>query len=450
MKHLINYCIALSSIIGFLTTFLSIVLLVLFLNLFVENNIVQSLPTKQCNIEICDQPIVKDQNLKVELVSDELTAPTNMAFLDNNDALILERYGGKVVRMINDTIQSEPLLEVNVSNGPERGLLGITVSKQESKSGDGQTLYVFLYYTETESKGGDVLGNRLYRYELVGNKLINPKLLLNLPTTPGPNHNGGSIAIGPDNNVYLTIGDLDNATGKPHVNTIIQNVKSGEAPNGSGGILRISQDGDVVAGDIIGNTYPLNLYYGYGIRNSFGIGFDPITGKLWDTENGPNYGDEINLVEPGFNSGWKKVQGIWQLRGSNIGKELDDNPEGLVNFGGKGKYSLPEFIWKGRYGPTALKFLDSNKLGKKYENDLFIGDVHNGNIYHFELNKDRTAFALAGLLSDKIANNTEELNDIIFAKGFGNITDIEVGGEGYLYILSYVHRSSYRIVPIGS
>ena len=54
---------------------------------------------------------------------------------------------------------------------------------------------------------------------------------------------------------------------------------------------------------ILGNTYPLNLYYAYGIRNSFGMDFDPVTGKLWDTENGPDYGDEINLVEPGFNSG---------------------------------------------------------------------------------------------------------------------------------------------------
>jgi glucose/arabinose dehydrogenase len=59
-------------------------------------------------------------------------------------------------------------------------------------------------------------------------------------------------------------------------------------------------------GGIIGE-YPLNLYYAYGIRNSFGINFDPITSNLWDTENGPGYGDEINLVEPGFNSGWVQV-----------------------------------------------------------------------------------------------------------------------------------------------
>ncbi len=60
----------------------------------------------------------------------------------------------------------------------------------------------------------------------------------------------------------------------------------------------------------LGDREPLNLYYSYRLRNSFGIDFDPITGKLWDTENGEDFGDEINLVEPVFNSGWNKAQGI--------------------------------------------------------------------------------------------------------------------------------------------
>jgi glucose/arabinose dehydrogenase len=221
----------------------------------------------------------------------------------------------------------------------------------------------------------------------------------------------------------------------------------GDEPIGSGGILRITQNGDPVADGIIGTTYPLNLYYGYGLRNSFGIDFDPISGKLWDTENGPNYGDEINLVEPGFNGGWKKVQGVWYLKGSNIGKESNKSPEGLVDFDGKGKYSSPEFTWKGRFGPTALKFLESNKLGEQYENDLFVGDIHNGTLYRFELNKDRSGLLLQGALTDMVANTTGELEKIVIGQGFGGITDLEIGQDGYLYVLSYVHRSIYRIVP---
>ena len=81
---------------------------------------------------------------------------------------------------------------------------------------------------------------------------------------------------------------------------IIQNSKV----DGRAGILVVSQDGKPVGKGILGNSFPLNLYYAYGIRNSFGIDWDPITGYLWDSENGPHFGDELNLVEPGFNSGW--------------------------------------------------------------------------------------------------------------------------------------------------
>ena len=95
---------------------------------------------------------------------------------------------------------------------------------------------------------------------------------------------------------------------------------------------------------ILGDKEPLNKYYAYGIRNIFGIGFDPVTGKLWDTENGPDFGDEINLVEPGFNSGWRMVQGIWTIaEGEKKAGLASENPDNLVDFNGKGKYSTPEF-----------------------------------------------------------------------------------------------------------
>jgi hypothetical protein len=130
-----------------------------------------------------------------------------------------------------------------------------------------------------------------------------------------------------------------------------------------------------------------------GIWNSFGIDFDPITGKLWDTENGVIFGDEINLVEPGFNSGWNKIDGIW-LRGYPIEDTEDrvatNQTKGLlVDFNGKGKYSSPEFTWFNDVGPTAIRFFNSDKLGNRYQDDIFVGDIMNGNIYHFELNKER-------------------------------------------------------------
>jgi glucose/arabinose dehydrogenase len=166
--------------------------------------------------------------------------------------------------------------------------------------------------------------------------------------------------------------------------------------------------------------------------------FDPVTGNLWDTENGPDYGDEINLVEPGFNSGWNRVQGIWEDNGGSLGM-IVKNTRGediFVDFNGRGKYSNPEFTWAASIGPTALKFLDSDKLGKEYENDMFVGDFHSGNIYHFDLVKNRKALSLEGLLQDKMANTGDEIKTTLSGQGFGGVTDIEVGPDGYLYVLA--------------
>lgn len=426
--------------------FIFIILLILVLNLIPLDNLLAVLTTINHNQNFTSaQPIVTDNSLKVELVYSGPQPLTSIAFLNNSDIVVLEKYTGKVQRIAND-VSLQELLDVNVTTLDERGMLGVAISKNAHGGA-----YVFLYYTESKTPNGEPLGNRLYRYELINNKLVNPKLLLDLPALPGPYHNGGAITIGPDNNIYIPVGDLDNTEDKERPNTKAQNIERGEDPNGSGGILRVTKSGNVVGKGILGETYPLDLYYAYGIRNSFGIDFDPISGNLWDTENGPNFGDEINLVEPGFNSGWLQVQGIWEKVEGNIGNVSADPQKNLVDFNGKGKYSAPEFIWKNRHGPTALKFLDSAKLGEEYENDLFVGDVHRGNIYHFELNKKRTELSLDGLLQDKIADNDNELKGKIFARGFyGGISDLEVGPDGYLYVVSGIWNNIgkiYRIVP---
>jgi aldose sugar dehydrogenase len=194
--------------------------------------------------------------------------------------------------------------------------------------------------------------------------------------------------------------------------------------------LTMTQDGEIAhKHGILGDSSPLNLYYAYGIRNSFGMDFDPLSGKLWDSENGANNGDEINLVAPGFNSGSNKVQGLSSMQESFSKSELE-------TFDGKGDYSEPEFTWNRTVGVTALKFLNSEKLGKQYENDMFVGDFHNGYLYRFDLNNKRTALALTGHLNDKIASENDNFQEILFGKGFGGVTDIKVGPDGYLYVLS--------------
>jgi glucose/arabinose dehydrogenase len=136
----------------------------------------------------------------------------------------------------------------------------------------------------------------------------------------------------------------------------------------------------------------------------------------------------------------------------NIRKVILEQPPDLVTFGGKGVYRAPEFVSYIPIAPTALKFLNSDKLGKQYESTMFMGDVDTGRLYNFKLNGDRTALALDGPLADKkIANTPEELQEggAVLGQGFGVITDIQVNPDGYLYILT-LQGSLYRIVPSSS
>jgi glucose/arabinose dehydrogenase len=421
-------------------------------------------------------PTVYDSGLRIELVEDGFNFPTTMEFLGPDDFLILEKDTGLVKRVINGKTLETPLLQIEVSKKDERGLLGVAISERKTPDpADGTQLnnnditrYVFLYAVQCEGKGkSENCENRIYRYELdnKNNLLINPKMLLAIPSFPESSHVGGIVKVGPDGNLYLTVGNFQRTVPINLYESKSQNYETGHDFDGRGGILRITQDGEPVNEVILGNEYPLNLYYAYGIRNSFGMDFDPLTGKLWDTENGPYFADEINLVEPGFNSGAEKIFGIWHSDGMGNKLKLDessktydiveaDKPSDLL-YVGKGYYSPPKFIWDKTVAPTALVFYQFNSLGNQYENDIFVGSADGGRIFNFNLNDQRDGLLLNGPLSDKIANNKEEYQDILFADGFSYITDIKIDpGSGNMYIITGSKASKtekfgevYRIMP---
>jgi glucose/arabinose dehydrogenase len=374
------------------------------------------------------QPQISDPQLKIDVVAKDLNSPTSMAFLNTTDILVLEK-DGNVRRVTNGILQEKPVLHLQVQTGSERGLLGIAVKDKD----------VFLYLTESSGTDNSIR-NRVYQYQWNGDQLTNPVLVQDLPGLPGPNHDGGKILIGPAPNetgqyLYVVIGNL-NHNGK------LQNFKDGPDPDDTGVIFRVHpNNGSAPKGNPFPNDSTTSRYWAYGIRNSFGLAIDPITHTLWDTENGPDQYDEINIVSPGFNSGWQTVMGPI----SREGKSQED----LFQLPGS-HYSDPLLSWKIPPALTGIEFLNSSKLGTKYTNNIFVGDYNGGNLYFFQMNDNRNGLKLdkfGSALSDKVVDNNQEFSSIIFGTGFGGITDIKTGPDGFLYIVSIGDGAIYRIIP---
>ena len=385
------------------------------------------------------QPSINEPSLTAELVLDGLSSPTSIAFLDENNILLLEKEGS--VRLIsNGQLQPQPILQLQgVESDNEQGLLGVEVMGNN----------VFLYVTESGAQVGGIptegdVRNRVYRYTWDGTSLTNPQLLLDLPSGPGTNHQGGKLKIGPDSQLYVVVGEMQRE-GQ------LQNFQNGPTPDDTGVLLRVNPaDGSPSPGNPLSSdpSDPLSKYYAYGIRNSFGIDFDPVTGKLWDAENGEDIFDEINVVEPGFNSGWKQVMGPLT---ANAGV----SEANLVNIPGS-LYADPAFSWAESRGVTEIEFFNSTAFGPSYENGIFVGDITSGTLFYFEPNVDRTGINLESdpLLSDLISDSDDEISSVTFGTGFTGINDMETGPDGNLYILTYDREtegqgSLYRILPVG-
>jgi glucose/arabinose dehydrogenase len=296
-------------------------------------------------------PALTDPNLGVRAVVGGLNTPTSMAFLAGNsgssgpgsgatantDFFVLEKASGKVLWISNGTVRAT-VLDLAVNSASERGLLGIALHPQFPG-----TPWVYLYWTESATGAdstalGDttLLGNRVDRFVWNGSTLTQDINIIRMrglqdDATNGAqrgNHNGGILRFGPDGKLYIYAGDRGRR-GQ------LQNLPDGPGPAGggtddqfggpepdnahlSGVVLRLNPDGTTPtdnpffrAGALRGGEAGGNLQkvFAYGVRNGFGIAFDPQSGRLWEAQNGDDSFTEINQINAGDNLGWVQVQG---------------------------------------------------------------------------------------------------------------------------------------------
>jgi glucose/arabinose dehydrogenase len=446
-------------------------------------------------------PSVVDPHLAVRTVVSGLNQPISMAFLGPNDILVLEKASGKVQRVVNGAIQST-VLDLAVNSASERGLLGIALHP-----GFPATPAVYLYWTQTIS-GTDnanladvpLLGNRVDRFVWNGSSLTFDREIIRLRAFQADagqplrgNHNGGVLRFGPDGKLYVVIGDngrrgqTQNLPDGPFGPGIPDDQFGGPEPDNAhltGVILRLNDDGSTPAdnpffkvGGRIGGEVGANVQkvFAYGLRNSFGMDFDPVSGDLWDEQNGDDSFTELNRVRPGHNGGWVQVMGpmkriaefkaietspqffgLQQIRWppTNIADTPDEAHERLFKLPGS-HYSDPEFSWKFEVAPAAIGFLSSGALGPEYENDLFMGGarvtLRGGHIFRFKLTKNRNRIEVTDpRLHDRVADNffkfdISESESLLFGENFGIGTDIQTGPNGNLFVVSLSNGAIYEI-----
>ena len=341
--------------------------------------------------------VIRDKEFSVEEYVSELKFPVMIDFI-GKDMIVIEKDKGTVKIIKNDILQSEPILQLEVSKTIEEGLVGILVKNDN----------VFVHHT-TKNIDDGTTSNWFTKYYWNGEKLVNPIELLSFHSGNGM-HNSGVMIMDENGKVFGGIGDIGNKNG------LYQNTKSG-IDDKTGSIIALEDSTDV---------------YAIGIRNTYGLDFDPITGVLWDTENGPEVFDEVNLVKKKFNSGWNKIQGpITKQQEIPVIEEFE--------------YSDPEFSWEKPAGLTAIHFINSKEF-EKYQNSVLVGSFHDGILYKFELNENRNKFEFQNEeLKDLVLNIDDNPNEIIFGTGFSGITDIKEGPDGNIYIVSIGDGKIYRL-----
>ncbi len=398
---------------SFVGTYMSIFYIVVFVTTIASFSLSQ----------VYAEPIIYDDDYMVEKFATGLQYPTTMYFV-GDDILVLEKNTGKLIRIIyNGVLYKEHALDVPVIKDKEAGLLGIFYLSN----------HVYLSFTESlsgfDKRDRENARNAVYQYDWNGEKLTNPILIKELPGHLSSIHHGGIITTSLNNEIYFVIGDQEQRT-------TFQNIPI-DATYETGSIFKIDTESK--------NSVEL---FAMGIRNSFGLAVDPVTGYLWDTENGIDKFDEINLVKPGFNSGWISIMGP----SYRVDADLSTlNPKPFENF----VYSDPEFSWHVTVAPTAIAFPDKNSF-ERYSDWLFVGDYNNGRIYNFQLNLDRTGFVFSNPeLSDLVLDDNDKIDEILFAsisdkfryftytKG---VTDIEFH-DGAMYVVAFVDGSIYKIYP---
>jgi len=333
----------------------------------------------------------------VTTVVDGLSSPWAVAFLPDHKMLITEKPGNLLI--VDSTGK-----KASVSGVPKVFFLGqVGLLDVELDRNFGSNHRIFFSYAEEVPDNKSNIAIASATLDENGAALNDVKVIYRVSPALDERllmaNEGGRIAVAKDDTLFVIIGDrsksppwlvaqrLDTALGK---------------------MIHIQADGSAVAdGPFAGKAGALPEIYSIGHRSEQGLTFDK-RGRLWEVEDGPRGGDELNLILPGRNYGWPVIVHGIDYPGETIG-------DGLVE---KAGMEQPKYYWDPVIAPSGLTFYDG-KLFPKWRNSVFVGGLRGTAVYRLEMN------------GDKVTAEEPLLGNLRL-----RIRDVREGPGGELYVLS--------------
>ncbi|MFC7515291.1 PQQ-dependent sugar dehydrogenase [Herbaspirillum sp. GCM10030257] len=346
--------------------------------------------------------------VKPEVLTDKLEHPWGLAFIGQGRMLVTERPGR--MRLIESNGKAGPpiagLPEVDV--GGQGGLLDV-----QTDSGFSQNRIIYFCYAEpAKSGGGNSTALASARLSDDGKKLEQVKVVFSQkPKTRSDAHFGCRIVEAKDGTLFLTLGDRYKR--KDDAQTL---------DNHHGKVVRINKDGSVPKNNpFVGKAGALPEIWSYGHRNSQGAALGP-DGRLWIHEHAAQGGDEVNRPEAGKNYGWPVISWGLDYGGGKIGEGLNEK-EGMEQ---------PVYYWNPSIAPSGMVFLRSDRYGKEWQGNLFVGALK------------LQYLARLVLQGDKVVKEEKLLQDVT-----QRIRDVREGPDGLLYVLTdHDNGQLIRLQPV--
>ena len=335
------------------------------------------------------------EELQVQVLQDKLNHPWSVAFLPDNQTLLITERSGELRSWRPDSGLSQPIEGVpKATVRRQAGLLDVVLAPDFA-----QSRRVWLSYTEASSSGelGAVVGygqlsadNR----QLIGFRPV----IRQTPALSAGNNLGTRMAFDRDGYLYIVFGDNFHSGSSQDLDKL------------TGKILRLNQDGSVPKDNpFVGRSGARPEIWAYGLRNPQGLALNPWTQQIWESEHGPRGGDEVNIPQKGKNYGWPLATWGIDYNGSRVPESKGSHVEGTEQ---------PVFYWKQSPAVSGMAFYNSARF-PQWKNSLFIGALKEKSLIRLSVNGEKV------VETQRLLRDRDE-----------RIRDVRQGPDGYLYVLT--------------